>query len=128
MFVRPLLLLLLVVPGAPPVHAEIYACAGKHRLTVYQNFPCQFDRADAVTAPADARADAAGANFPQGPRAPRPVVPRVGMSTEEVRAIWGEPKDMTTEEHAKRDIERWTYADSRSVVFDRKGIVTSIHW
>ena len=128
MSVRPLPLLLFLALGASPVNAEIYACAGKHRLTVYQNFPCEFDRADAVTAPAGVRAAAAGANAKQGPGAPRPALPRVGMSTEEVRAIWGEPKDMTTEEHAKKDIERWTYADSRSVVFDRKGIVTSIHW
>ena len=127
MLVRPLLPLLLAL-GASPVHADIYACAGKHRLTVYQNFPCEFDRADAVTAPAGARAAAAGANARSAPSAPRPAVPRVGMNTEEVRAIWGEPKDMTTEEHAKKDIERWTYADSRSVIFDRRGVVTSIHW
>lgn len=50
------------------------------------------------------------------------------MTTAEVKAIWGEPIDMTREEYAKGNIETWTYADSRSIQFDLKGRATEIKW
>jgi hypothetical protein len=125
-----LLCLLLALPPAA-AQAEIYACTGKGRLPVYQNFPCQFDRL--ASAPDEGAATTpATRNGPQNLKAavfaPKPPAPRVGMTTDQVRAIWGDPQDLTKEEFAKRDIETWTYANSRSIVFDRKGIVTSIHW
>ena len=132
MHARSFLPLLFAVMAVPVAHAEIYACAGKQRMPVYQNFPCQFDRLDAV--PSSAQGPSAGASDRAAPQrakgvaSSRPAVPAVGMTTDEVRTIWGEPTTSSTEEHAKRDIEVWTYADSRSIVFDRKGIVTAIHW
>ena len=130
MTIHRLVWLLMALPAAA-AQAEIYTCTGKGRLPVYQNFPCQFDRL--VSAPDEGAAPTPATRH--GPEslkttvfAPKPAAPRVGMSAEQVRAIWGEPQDLTKEEFAKRDIETWTYANSRSIVFDRKGIVTSIHW
>ena len=117
--------------AATPARSEIYRCTGKSRMPVYQNFPCEFDRLSLV--PGGAGTAAA---LPRGERKPaaalavaeRPSAPRIGMTTDEVRAVWGNPRNLTKEEFAKRDIEVWTYADSRSIEFDRKGIVTAIHW
>jgi hypothetical protein len=55
-------------------------------------------------------------------------VPRVGMTANQVKAIWGEPLDTTKEEYARGDIETWTYADSRSIRFDPRGRVMEIKW
>jgi hypothetical protein len=141
-----LLFLLALCPAY--AHAEIYACTDKGRMPVYQNFPCEFDRlgsmpptqpgAQAPVEPVIRSQQARGAAAtpvrdraarPRGATVPpRPSMPRVGMTSEEVRAVWGEPSNSSKEELAKRDIEVWNYADSRSVVFDRKGIVTAVHW
>lgn len=124
-------LLLVAALAASPAGAEIYRCTGKGRLPVYQNFPCQFDRASSSDVAAAAghegmnRSPTATAT-PAG--AAHASTPRIGMTTEQVRAIWGDPVDSSKEEFAKRDIEVWSYADSRSIEFDRKGIVTAIHW
>jgi hypothetical protein len=130
MTIHRLVWLLVALPAAA-AQAEIYACTDKGRLPVYQNFPCQFDRL--AFAPDEGTATTpATRNGPQSLKktvsAPKASAPRVGMTTDQVRAIWGDPQDLTKEEFAKRDIETWTYANSRSIVFDRKGIVTSIHW
>lgn len=128
---------------APDALAEIYNCTAKKAIPTYQNFPCEFDSlAASSAAPAAAvRAstgnDAAGnAGTPAataGRHASRrhstaAAVPRVGMTTAEVRAIWGDPIDTSKEEFVKGTIETWSYADSRSIQFDRKGRVTSINW
>jgi hypothetical protein len=128
--------------AATAAHAEIYTCTGKHRMTVYQNFPCEFDSLgsmptpmskgaapDVMPAPAPATVKAASSEkrTPIKQAMPAPAVPRVGMKTEEVKAIWGEPMDASKEEFADGDVEIWTYADSRSVRFDHKGRVTAIH-
>jgi hypothetical protein len=44
--------------------------------------------------------------------------PRIGMSKEEVRAMWGEPTDSLWEEPGEGDrSELWSYGNSRSVRF-----------
>jgi hypothetical protein len=49
------------------------------------------------------------------------------MTTEEVRAIWGEPTDTLWEEPGDGDLsEIWSYGASRSVRFDRKRRVAAI--
>ena len=132
-----LLLLLILLP--PRAHAEIYRCSGKAGIPVYQNFPCEFDRLAAVpsnaanaVAPsgaprANTQAAVARAN-PSAAKRSTPAVPRVGMTTEEVRAVWGEPKDMNKQEFARKEVEIWSYADSRSIEFDHRGRVTVVHW
>jgi hypothetical protein len=131
--------LLLVLPAAV-AHAEIYACAGKTGMTVYQNFTCDVDSLGSVSAPTKAAQAPAASNGRTGASAKTVALhgassantsgsvsePRMGMSASEVKAIWGEPIDTSKEEFAKGDIETWTYADSRSVQFDTKGRVTSV--
>ena len=128
---------------APRADAEIFKCAGHRNLPTYQNFPCEFDSLGAASttprsplgSPVSSGAPAAAAK-PYAPvaqghstpaRAPS-AIPRVGMTSDEVRHILGEPAFTTTEEHAKKDIEVWSYADSRSIEFDRNERVTAIRW
>jgi len=101
--------------AVPATHAEIFKCVGVGGLPAYQNFPCDSD-GPVRTASARATKDES-----------MPSVPRIGMSSVEVRRIWGEPINSTTEEFAKADIETWTYPGERSVRFDRKGRVIAIH-
>jgi hypothetical protein len=143
------LVLVVAALSAQVAHAEIYKCVAKGRLPVYQNFPCPLDRLespppDARDAGSNASAKSAAGieqdpNVAASTREPRqratpagvparPSVPGVGMTTDEIRAIWGEPLAVTKEELTKKDIEVWTYADSRSIEFDRKGVVTTIRW
>ena len=101
-------------------------------MPTYQNFPCEFDSLGAMPATAQAaKAGAAptpGAAKSRTPARPAATMPRVGMTTNEVKAIWGEPRDTTREEYAKGDIETWNYADSRSIRFDAKGRVEEVKW
>ena len=56
-----------------------------------------------------------------------PAEPRIGMTTEEVRAIWGEPTNTVQEEPGDGPrFEVWSYGPSRSVRFDRKRRVAAI--
>jgi hypothetical protein len=130
MTIRRLVWLLVTLPAAA-AQAEIYACTGKGRLPVYQNFPCQFDRL--ASAPDEGAATTPATRH--GPEslkatvfAPQPDAPRVGMTTEQVKTIWGQPIDTIKEEEAKGDIETWTYPESRSIRFDLKGRVAEIKW
>jgi hypothetical protein len=44
--------------------------------------------------------------------------PRIGMTPNEVRAMWGEPTDTRWEEPGEGDLyELWSYGDTRSVRF-----------
>jgi len=121
---------LLLLASSTTAYADIYACPGNRGMTTYQNFPCEFDSLGAV--PATARVASAQATSSRpGDRAPAmrvETMPRVGMTTEQVKAIWGEPIYTTKEEEAKGDIETWMYADSRSIRFDLKGRVAEIKW
>lgn len=114
--------------GSGACQAEIYACAGPHRMTVYQNFPCEFASLGAVSATTPVAGVQAPSSRPGDGAHAMPVatIPRVGMTTEQVKAIWGQPIDTTREEYAKGDIETWTYADARSIRFDLKGRVSEI--
>lgn len=131
---------LLFVLSANVASAEIYKCTARQRITTYQNFPCEFDSLGSMPATFEA-----GASMPAGaatdarrtratPRArstsahPQANAPRVGMTTDEVKAMWGEPIDTSKEEFVKGDIETWKYTGSRSVQFDRTGRVTGIKW
>ena len=124
-----LILLVLFLPARSP-YAEIFKCTNK-AMPTYQNFPCEFDSLATmpttiatmnVNPPAAAAAPAAAG------AASDVTMPKVGMTTKEVKAIWGEPVDTNREEYAKGNIETWTYADSRSIRFDVKGRVSEIKW
>jgi hypothetical protein len=133
---------IVVALSAAEASGEIYRCTAKKTVPKYQNFPCEFDtlgsvppasspQIDSRTTGAPAAAGAATTIAPDRKVAQRnsgAQVPRVGMTTDEVRALWGEPAEMNKEELRKGTFDTWTYADSRSVQFDRKGRVASIKW
>jgi Domain of unknown function (DUF4124) len=122
---------------APLASAEIFKCVGKKGEALYQNFPCQFesmggmpmDAAGSKTSTADVRDPKKSPTDVAGPKKSpaAPAEPRIGMTTEEVRAIWGEPTDTLWEEPGDGDLsEIWSYGASRSVRFDRKRRVAAI--
>src|SRR5215813_12094746 len=102
---------------APLASAEIFKCVGKNGEALYQNFSCQFESMGGM--PTD---------VPAPKKSPTvPAEPRVGMTTDEVRAIWGEPTDTVQEEPGDGPrFEVWSYGASRSVRFDRKGRASAI--
>ena len=120
---------------APLASAETFKCVGKYGEALYQNFPCQFESIGST--PMDAQGPK---NSPAVPTEPRlgdaqgqkkspavPIEPRVGMTTEEVKAIWGEPTEAIQEEPGDGPrFEVWSYGDSRTVRFDRRGRVTAV--
>jgi hypothetical protein len=125
---------------APAVSAEIFKCVGKNGLDLYQNFPCQFETIGWVpntpsaqltsepiaSSQADNKALAREASL-NGKSRFTQAQPRLGMTTEEVRAIWGEPTDALQEEPGQGSrYEVWSYGSSRSVRFDHKGRVSAI--
>ena len=112
---------------APLASAEIFKCVGKSGEDLYQNFPCQFESGGGM--PTDvpdtkkSPADVAGPK--KSPAAP--AEPRVGMTSDEVRAIWGDPAEIVQEEPGDGSrFEVWSYGASRSVRFDRKRRVAAI--
>jgi hypothetical protein len=126
-------LLLCAMLVAPQSSAEIFKCVGKDGLDLYQNFPCPFEslgfvpmNMQAQKAPSsapnssqpNAKALAQGTTLVGGSGSPQQPEPRLGMTTEEVRAVWGEPTETLWEEPGVGDrSELWSYGNSRSVRF-----------
>jgi Domain of unknown function (DUF4124) len=117
--------------GASLASAEVFKCVGKNGEALYQNFPCQFesmggmptDVPDPKKSPTDVASPKKSTIDVPGPKKSpaAPAEPRIGMTTEEVRAIWGEPTDTHWEEPGDGDrSELWSYGASRSVRFDSK--------
>jgi hypothetical protein len=117
---------------APLASAQIVKCVAKDGTDLYQNFPCGIDSIGSM--PTNGQSEKAGlaqsdskrakpnASPPAGVAAGKSIIaqnePRIGMTTEEVRAIWGEPTDTRWEEPGEGDLyELWSYGDSRSVRF-----------
>jgi hypothetical protein len=102
---------------APLASAEVFKCVGKYGEALYQNFPCQFESMGGTSIDAQ-----------RPKKSPAvPAEPRLGMTTDEDRAIWGEPTDTVQEEPGDGGrFEVWSYGASRSVRFDRKRRVTAI--
>jgi Domain of unknown function (DUF4124) len=112
---------------APLASAEIFKCVGQYGEALYQNFPCQFMSMGGM--PMDAPGPKESPANVSGPKKPpaAPAAPRVGMTNDEVRAIWGEPTEIIQEEPGEGSrFEVWSYDASRSVRFDRKRRVSSI--
>ena len=107
--------------------AEIFKCVGKNGEALYQNFPCQFESMGGT--PTDAPGPKKSPTDVAAPKksTAAPAEPRIGMTTDEVRAIWGEPTDTVQEEPGDgARFEVWSYGASRSVRFDRKRRVAAI--
>ena len=112
---------------APLASAEIFKCVGKNGEDLYQNFPCQFESMGGM--PTDVPGlKKSPTDVPAPKKSPAaPAEPRIGMTTDEVRAIWGEPTDTVQEEPGDGPrFEVWSYGASRSVRFDRKRRVAAI--
>jgi hypothetical protein len=127
----------ILVPGlcaAPSASAEIFKCVAKDGTALYQNFPCQFDSlgwlpsgsppaATPTSTPANAgqaKPNAPTVNAASTVQATHPGEPRIGMTTDEVRALLGQPEEMVEDEPASGRVSTWRYADGRSVQFDNK--------
>jgi hypothetical protein len=131
---------IVVALSAAQASGEIYKCTARKSIPKYQNFPCEFDTLGSVPAASAPAIDSRTTGATAAARTATPIrpdrnvvhrgagasVPRVGMTTDEVRTLWGEPVETNKEEFVKGTFETWTYADSRAVQFDRKGRVTSI--
>jgi hypothetical protein len=120
---------------APLASADIFKCVGKRGETLYQNFPCELESMSKMAeyAQTDQVPSPTGIPSPTGPlvaakKAPAaPAEPTVGMTTDEVRAIWGEPAEIIQEEPGDGGrFQVWSYGESRSVRFDRKRRVAAI--
>ncbi len=129
-------LLLLVAPLAS---ADIFKCVAKSGLDLYQNFPCRFQSADwstmnmalvkpqpnAPSSPLSAAARPAANTVARTPASSTSQL-RLGMATEDVRALWGEPTDSYWEEPGEGDrFEVWLYGGTRSVRFVH-GLVSAV--
>jgi len=125
--------------AAPPASAEIFKCVGKNGTDLYQNFPCQFDSlsslpssplsAKTILPPSDAsqaKPKAAPVDVATSTKSSKASEPRLGMSPDEVRAIWGEPVETIEDEQRQGRIEIWRYGESRSVQFNHKHRVIAV--
>jgi len=117
--------------AAASTSAEIFKCAGKDGAVVYQNFRCEIDSLGSLptsaTLAAAVVASKGSAEAKTMPGKPQPTEPRVGMTAEEVRAIWGEPTDTFNEEPGDGGrAEVWAYGSDRSVRFDHRSRVTAV--
>ncbi len=134
-----ILVLLLFI--APLASAEIFRCVAKNGLGLYQNFPCEFDSIGSMTmegqVPKELSASTDSRSTTRKSATSRALASvnasavqtglRIGMTTEDVRAIWGEPTDTQNEEPGDGPrSEVWTYGGARSVRFDRKGRVIAL--
>jgi hypothetical protein len=107
----------LALCAGPSSAGEIFKCVGKNGTDLYQNFPCQFDSLgswqDAGSPPAIGKSrNAAG--------------PRIGMTADEVKALWGEPLEISQDEQRQGRVEVWHYGETRSVQFNRKQSVVAV--
>ena len=110
---------------APSTHAEVYRCTAKSGLPLYQNFPCELDSLG-LPGPASTRMPAPPPKSIQDLKAPAPTEPRVGMTADEVKKIWGEPPDVLQDEPRSGRVEIWQYADGRVVQLDHKHRVIAV--
>lgn len=124
---------------APPGAAEIFKCVGKGGVDLYQNFPCEIDSLGSLpSSPPSAKPalppDDANRAMPKAApvavastgRAANASEPRIGMTRNEVTAIWGEPLETEEDEPKEGRTEIWRYADGRSVQFSNKHRVSAV--
>jgi hypothetical protein len=131
----------LLAVSAAAVHAEIYACTSKKGMTVYQNFTCDVDSIGSTatgatnnSAPAPSSSSAIRAALkPVSHQDPVPATtrngsaePRIGMSTNDVKVLWGEPESSYQDELVDGRVEIWSYGGSRAVRFDPRGRVVLV--
>jgi hypothetical protein len=124
-----------VLLAASPATADIFRCVAKDGLPLYQNFPCDLDSLGSLPS-TSAATSKAPVSDPQtkrgGAQAANQTSPQTGevsvnMTSEDVRALLGEPVEMVEDEPAEGGrISIWRYADGRSVQFDHKHRVLAV--
>ena len=133
-------ILLPVAFAASAASAEIYKCQAKSGSPLYQNFPCPIDSlgslptfpqtAKTALTPAVASQPKAGikalVEAAAAARSTNATEPRVGMTTDEVTALWGEPLEIIQDEPVTGRVEIWQYGDGRTVQFNHKHLVLSV--
>ena len=132
----------IIVPSlcaAPLASGEIFKCVETNGVERYQNFPCAIDSIGSVpsgplsvtttTPPSGAnraRQNAAPVEVASTAGAANASEPRIGMTKEEITAIWGEPEEIIQDEPRAGRIEIWRYGDRRSVQFSNKHRVLAV--
>jgi len=110
---------------------QIFKCAGKYGSDLYQNFPCE-SRSPSSTTVGAQRADASPAGDFTPPatqpssKARSKTGPAVGMTREDVKALWGPAPNAYYSELVDGRAEIWSYGPSRSVTFDAAGRVSDV--
>jgi len=125
-------LLSCLVLVAPLASAQIFKCVAKDGTDLYQNFPCGLDSIGSIATAAssenagskqiDSKQAKPNSSVPAGVTARKSIIaqsePRIGMTVEEVKALWGEPMETRWEEPGVGDrYEVWSYGNSRSLYF-----------
>ena len=148
---RAFIALILAPPfcAAPLASAEIFKCVAKDGTALYQNFSCDMDSlgslpsnppiaktaSNASVAKTPSTSGAAGQEKSKTPPInAAPTVkststgePQIGMSSDEVRVLLGEPEEMVEDEPASGGrVSNWRYADGRIVQFDHKHHVLGV--
>ena len=113
--------------------SEIVKCVAKDGTPLYQNFPCDIDSMGflpSTSAPKPTSvvgADKSKIASVKPASAPKSAEPTIGMSSDEVRTLLGEPEEVLTDEPASGSrTSTWRYADGRSIQFDHKHHVLSV--
>lgn len=138
------LLVFLMLIASQASAGEIFKCVAKDGGPLYQNFPCNIDslgwlpwdppvaKTPSMPGAAAAEKSTAGPSKAEPMNKASTVKPtytelRIGMTSDEVRALLGEPEEMIDDEPAEGGrISIWRYAYGRSVQFDHKHYVTEI--
>ena len=126
----------LALSAAPASAAEIFKCVAKDGTALYQNFPCNIDSIGSVASsppvskpnspPTDSRTTKSN-TVPVKVASSGANEPRIGMTADEVKALWGEPEEMVDDEPAEGgSVSNWRYADGRIVQFDHKHRVLGV--
>ena len=111
---------------SPPLYAEVFKCVGKNGEVLYQNFPCQFESISWVAKDVPELKKSSTNEEKPNEAAAAPAKPRVGMTADEVKTIWGEPTEIIQEEPGEGSrFEVWSYG-SGTVRFDRKRRVAAV--
>jgi hypothetical protein len=115
------------------VASEIFKCVAKDGSPLYQNFPCDIDSMGFLPSAPAAKPAAAVAQDKSSVASVKPAAsvkstePNIGMSSDEVRTLLGEPQEMIEDEPASGGrVSTWRYSDGRSIQFDHKHRVLSV--
>jgi len=127
------LVLACVFSAAPATAGEIFKCVAKDGTALYQNFPCNIDSIGSVASSSPPKTDSPPLTTVSTTKSNTSATqsdvgePRIGMTTDEVKKLWGEPEEMVSDEPAEGGrVSNWRYADGRIVQFNNKHRVLAV--